>query len=152
SGTLEPGKETDRYVERLERDLLEIVDDVSGAPLVSRVVRTRDLYDGEHIDSLPDLLVEWNEAVANGSTALADGNRARVRARSPKIGTIEGANDYARSGEHRPGGWLVAAGAGIKPMRLDRTPSLLDLAPTFARLLGVALPGAAGAPIAEIVE
>ena len=34
----------------------------SGAPLVKRVVRTRDLYAGEQLDALPDLLVEWNES------------------------------------------------------------------------------------------
>lgn len=151
TGVLEPGIDADRFIEQLGQDLLAIVDDVSGAQLVSRVLRTRDLYAGEHIDALPDLLVEWNDAVANGSTALG-GARARVRARSPRIGTIEGANDYARSGEHRPGGWLVAAGPGINPMRLERCPSLLDLAPTFAHLLGVALPGAEGSPIPEIVE
>ena len=152
TGVLEAGNDADQFIEQLEQDLLAIVDDVSGARLVSRLVRTRDLYAGEHIDALPDLLVEWNDAVANGSTAVGGGAGARVRARSAKIGTIGGANDYSRSGEHRPGGWLVAAGPGIKPMRLDRTPSLLDLAPTFAHLLGVALPGAEGSPIPEIVE
>jgi predicted AlkP superfamily phosphohydrolase/phosphomutase len=150
-GTLAPGEQADRFVEQLERDLLAIVDDASGAPLVKRVLRTRDLYAGEHLDALPDLLVVWNEVVANGSTALAGGAGARVSARSPKIGTIVGANDYGRSGEHRPGGWLVATGPGVSNGRLDREPSLLDLAPTFARILGVELPGAAGAPIGEIV-
>jgi hypothetical protein len=150
-GTLAPGEAANRFVEQLERDLLEIVDDVSGAPLVQRVSRTGDLYQGEHLDALPDLLIEWNEAVANGSTALANGAGARVSARSPKIGTIVGANDYGRSGEHRPDGWLVSAGPGVQRGRLARTPSLLDLAPTFARILGVELPGAEGTPIIEIV-
>ncbi|MDB4911281.1 MAG: type phosphodiesterase/nucleotide pyrophosphatase, partial [Gemmatimonadetes bacterium] len=151
-GVLAPGKEADRFVETLTEDLLAIVDDASGAPLVGRVLRTRDHYCGEHLDALPDLLLEWNESVAIGSTALADGAGARVRARSPRIGTIEGANDYGRSGEHRPGGWLVAAGPGVERGRLERAPSLLDLAPTFARILGVELPGAEGTPIAEIVD
>jgi hypothetical protein len=82
---------------------------------------------------------------------LGNGSGARVSARSDKIGTIVGANDYGRSGEHRPGGWLVAAGPGVEHGRLERTPSLLDLAPTFARILGVELPGAEGAAISEIV-
>jgi predicted AlkP superfamily phosphohydrolase/phosphomutase len=151
SGTLAPGKQADQFVERLEKDLLAIVDDASGAPLVKRVVRTRERYEGEHLDALPDLLVEWNETVANGSTALAGGAGARVIARSDKIGTIEGANDYARSGEHRSGGWLVAAGPGVEHGKLERSPSLLDLAPTFTRILGVELPGAEGAPISGIV-
>jgi predicted AlkP superfamily phosphohydrolase/phosphomutase len=152
SGTLAPGAEADAFVAQLERDLLAIVDDATGAPLVRRVLRTRDLYAGEHLDALPDLLVEWNDTVAIGSTGLAGGAGARVVARSPKIGTIEGANDYARSGEHRPGGWLVAAGRGIDHGALGREPSLLDLAPTITRMLGVDLPEAEGSPIAELVE
>ena len=151
SGTLAPGEQADRFVEQLERDLLAIVDDASGAALVARVVRTRELYEGEHLDSLPDLLIEWNERVANGSTALGDGTGSRVTARSEKVGTITGTNDYGRSGEHRPGGWLAAAGPGIEHGILEREPSLLDLAPTFARILGVELPGVDGAPIPGIV-
>ncbi len=150
-GLLAPGERADRFVEQLERDLLAIVDGVSDAPLVKRVVRTRELYDGEHLNALPDVLVEWNEAVANGSTALGDGAGARVSAGSARIGTIVGANDYGRSGEHRPGGWLVAAGPGVEHGTLAHPPSLLDLAPTIARILGVELPGADGAPIPEIV-
>ena len=150
-GLLAPGEPADRFVEQLERDLLAIVDEVSDAPLVKRVVRTRDLYDGEHLNALPDLLVEWNEAVANGSTALGDGAGAHVSARSAGIGTIVGANDYGRSGEHRAGGWLVAAGPGVEHGKLAHPPSLLDLAPTIARILGVELPGADGVPIPEIV-
>ena len=121
------------------------------APLVRRVVRTRDVYAGERLDALPDLLVEWNDAVAQGSTALGNGAAALVRARSPKIGTVEGANEYGRSGEHRPGGWFVAAGPGVSVGRLNHEPSLLDLAPTFSRILGVELPGSDGKPIEEIV-
>ncbi|MDQ6831377.1 MAG: alkaline phosphatase family protein [Gemmatimonadota bacterium] len=151
-GTLAPGADEARFVAELEADLLAIVDDVSGAPLVRRVMRTRELYDGEHLDALPDLLIEWSERVATGSTSLDDGARARVRARSPKIGVVEGANDYGRSGEHRPGGWFVAAGAGITHEQLERECSLLDLAPTFTRALGVELPGAEGEPIAEILR
>src|SRR6185437_17000839 len=98
--------------ERLESDLLTIVDDTTGGALISRVVRTRDLYRGDHLDALPDLLVEWSDRTAMGSMVIAGGAGARVVARSPQIGTIIGANDYGRSGEHRPGGWFVAAGAG----------------------------------------
>ena len=151
-GTLARGEEATQFAARLEVDLLAIVDDASGAPLVRRVVRTRDAFEGAHLDDLPDLLVEWSESVAIGSTALGAGAGARVRARSAKIGMIEGSNDYARSGEHRPGGWFVAAGPGVARGRLEREPSLLDLAPTFARMLGVELPGAEGEAIEEIAR
>ncbi|MDQ2768553.1 MAG: alkaline phosphatase family protein [Gemmatimonadota bacterium] len=150
-GTLKPGEDADRFCAQLEADLREIVDEVSGEPLVRRVARTRDLYAGERLDALPDLLIEWNDGVARGSTALGRGAAAHVRAQSSKIGTVEGANAYGRSGEHCAGGWFVAAGPDVRAGRLSREPSLLDLAPTFTRMLGVALPDASGAPIEEIV-
>ena len=119
---------------------------------MSRVVRTRDLYEGEHLDALPDLLVEWNEAIANGSTALGSGAGARVSARSQKIGTIESermTTDAVASIGRAGGSW--PAGPGSSKVASSATLSLLDLAPTFTRILGVELPGAEGAPIAEIV-
>jgi predicted AlkP superfamily phosphohydrolase/phosphomutase len=149
-GTIAPGDEEARFMAQLEADLLEIVDEESGAPLVKRVLRTRELYEGEHLDALPDLLVEWNDAVARGSTALGSGSHAHVRARSSKIGIVEGTNDYGRSGEHRPGGWFVAAGPAVEHGRLSWEPSLLDLAPTIAAMLGVELPHADGRPIPEL--
>jgi predicted AlkP superfamily phosphohydrolase/phosphomutase len=151
-GSLAPGEDADRFCAQLEADLLAIVDEITGEPLVRRVIRTRDLYAGERLDALPDLLIEWNEAVARGSTALGNGAAARVRARSPRIGTIEGVNEYGRSGEHRAGGWFAAAGPDVRAGRLLREPSLLDLAPTFARILGVEMPGIDGKPIEEIVR
>ncbi|AHG89957.1 type I phosphodiesterase/nucleotide pyrophosphatase [Gemmatirosa kalamazoonensis] len=151
-GVLRPGAEAQAFCDELAADLLAIVDERTGAPLVRRVLRTDDLYAGEARDALPDLLVEWSDDVPTGSTALAGGAAARVRARSPKIGVVEGANDYGRTGEHRPGGWLLAAGPGIAPGRLDRVLSPYDLAPTLTAMLGVELPDSDGAPVPEIVR
>ncbi|MDQ3698910.1 MAG: alkaline phosphatase family protein [Gemmatimonadota bacterium] len=150
-GRLAPGAEANTFCDRLVADLMGLVDDRTGRSLVRRVLRTAELYRGEYLDHLPDLVVEWNDEVATGSTALAGGTGARVRARSPAIGVVEGANDYGRSGEHRPGGWFVAAGPGIERGRLDREVSLMDLAPTFARMLGAELPDCDGRPIPELL-
>jgi predicted AlkP superfamily phosphohydrolase/phosphomutase len=145
-GRLHVGSEAREFCDRLERDLLEIRDDRNGGPLIARVLRTADHFHGPHHDELPDLLVEWNDEVATGSTAIGSGAGAVVRASSPKIGMIEGANDYGRSGEHRPGGWFVATGPGIVPGTLAPV-SVLDLAPTFARMLGLNMPGCDGSVI-----
>jgi predicted AlkP superfamily phosphohydrolase/phosphomutase len=139
AGRLEPGAEADAFVRRLSEDLLAIIDERTGRPLVRRVVRAAELYEGELLDHLPDVLVEWSEAGAPGSTANAGGRAAIVRAQSPKIGVIEGANEYGRTGEHRPGGWFAAAGPGVGRGRLEREVSLMDLAPTITHLLGVEL-------------
>jgi predicted AlkP superfamily phosphohydrolase/phosphomutase len=138
-GRLRPGEEADAFARALSDDLLAIIDERTDRPLVRRVVRSSELYDGELLDHLPDLLVEWSDEVATGSTANAGGRAAMVRARSPKIGVVEGANEYGRTGEHRPGGWFAAAGPRVRPGRLDREVSLMDLAPTFTHILGVEL-------------
>jgi hypothetical protein len=148
-GRLRPGSEAREFCDRLQDDLLEIRDHRTGGPLVARVLRTEDHFNGPHLDELPDLLIEWNDEVATGSTAIGDGAAAVVRASSPKIGVIEGRNDYGRSGEHRSGGWFVAAGPGIPAGRAGPV-SVLDFAPTFARLLGVDMPDCDGSVISAL--
>jgi predicted AlkP superfamily phosphohydrolase/phosphomutase len=60
---------------------------------------------------------------------------------------LEGINRYCRSGDHRREGLFVAVGPGLEPGRMAQTVSIMDFAPTVARLLGVELPAAAGRPI-----
>jgi predicted AlkP superfamily phosphohydrolase/phosphomutase len=67
------------------------------------------------------------------------------------MGSVQGANHYCRSGDHRPEGLFVAVGPGLAPARMSRAVSIMDFAPTFARLLGVELPSTDGAPIAELL-
>lgn len=149
-GILPPGAEADGFCDDLRNALLEIRDERTRHPVIRAVHRTRDLYEGEHIVHLPDLLVEWTDEVPTGSAVIADGRAAHVRITSPRIGTIEGANDYGRTGEHRPAGRFIAAGPGITPGHLDRTVSILDYAPTFAAICGVELTGGDGGVIAEL--
>jgi predicted AlkP superfamily phosphohydrolase/phosphomutase len=150
-GVLQPGVEADAFVERLTDQLLAIIDERTGAPLIRSVRRTSDLYEGDQLEQLPDLLVEWSDTAPTGTTALAGGAAASVTARSRDLGVLVGTNDYGRTGEHRPGGWLVVAGPGITTARLSRDVSLLDVAPTIAALLGVTLTDVDGRPIRELI-
>lgn len=152
AGRLQPGAEADEFCARLRADLLEIVDERTGGPLIRRVVRTADLYEGPHLDLLPDLLVEWSDEVPTGSTIVGDGAAAHVRVHSPVFGSLEGRNDYCRTGDHRPRGWFVAAGGGIAPGRLEREISVLDIAPTIAAMLEAEMPEADGRPVPELVS
>jgi predicted AlkP superfamily phosphohydrolase/phosphomutase len=139
-GRLAAGADADAFAHRLSESLLHIVDERTGQPAVSRVIRTSDLYDGEYRDTLPDLLVEWSDAVATGSRRVGNGAGALVRLRSPEIGVVEGSNDYGRTGENRPDGLFVAAGGGVVPAGSALRVSLLDFAPTFAALFGIDIP------------
>ena len=139
-GLIEPGVAFEAFCAALEKDFMDLVDLTSGRPLVKQVIRRDQAYPGPMSERLPDLFVEWNYEV--GVTAVG----------SEKTGPILGRNHHCRSGDHRPGGLFIALAPGLPAGELGRTVSILDFAPTIARLLAVDLPGAEGDAIAEIVE
>jgi predicted AlkP superfamily phosphohydrolase/phosphomutase len=149
-GRLDPLAAPD-FCRQLTRDLLEVVEAESGRPIVERVLLTDALYRGAYRHHLPDLLVAWSDARPLGSATVGSGRGARVRLTSGRIGTIEGINRYCRSGDHRRGGLFVAVGASLGPGRMPETVSIMDFAPTLARILGVELPAGAGRPIARLL-
>ena len=146
-GMLRPGPEADTFCKDLIDDLRAVIDERTGRPLIRRVVRVAEHYRGPRLSGLPDLVVDYDDALATGSTQLAGGAGATLRVSSPKIGVIEGSNSYGRTGEHRPDGLLIATGPGLHHGKIGDPPSVLDLAPTWTRLLGVEMPEAEGAAI-----
>jgi predicted AlkP superfamily phosphohydrolase/phosphomutase len=137
-GRIHPGPEYEAFCETLTRDLLAFVNLDTGRPLVKRVLRTADLYSGEHVRDLPDLLVEWDR----------DAPISRIA--SPKTGVIEEVFPGRRTGDHKPEGLLFARGPGIAPRRLERPVEITQLAPTIAALLGVRLTKTDAEPVAEL--
>lgn len=150
-GLLKPGPDADAFIKQLTTQLLEIIDERTGRPIIMKVTRTRDIYSGSQAHRLPDLLLDWDDATPTGNSNIAGGAGATVRATSPRIGVVEGTNHYSRTGDHRIGGLFIAAGPGIRPGRLDRTVSVMDFAPTIAKLLGVDLSDVDGQPIPELI-
>ena len=146
AGRLQPGAEADRFCEQLATDLTALEDPETGRPLIRRVVRTVELYQGPHVAELPDLLVEWSDEGPLGNTQAGPPEAAIVRATSVKSGLIEGANGWGRTGEHRPGGLLVVAGPGVARSRLGDI-DLLDIAPTIMHLLEVEPRNLEGKPL-----
>ena len=150
-GLIKPGAECDDFYRQLSNDLMDITDSASGQPLVKRVMKTSDLFQGEYLDHLPDLLVEWNEEICMGSKAVSDDASCRVQATSDKIGLVESEYHFCRTGAHRPEGLYVVFGPGIQPGTVARTVSIMDIAPTFLRWYGLACDNLDGQPIVEIL-
>ena len=150
-GFVEPGAEMEALCDELAQDLLQIADLHTGKSAVKSVRRTAELYHGEFLDHLPDLLVEWRDDKPVGNTVTKNLDESRIRLASNKIGVVEGVNTYCRTGDHRPEGIFIALGPGIRPGRLEKTVSIMDFAPTFTSLLGVGLPDVDGQPIPEIL-
>jgi predicted AlkP superfamily phosphohydrolase/phosphomutase len=151
AGLVQPGHDFDEFCDQLSADLLEVTDKTTGRPLITKVMRAADLFQGGCMDHLPDLLVEWDQNLRVGSKELRDDESCRVVATSPKIGTVEAENRWVRTGNHRPGGFFAAAGAGIQYGTLARTVSIMDFAPTFLQWFGVAGEDLDGVPIEEIL-
>jgi predicted AlkP superfamily phosphohydrolase/phosphomutase len=150
-GIIKPGSEMDNFCLELSQRLLEIVDCDAGIPVIKSVRRTSELYRGESLDCLPDLLVEWSDDKFVGALGSGDSRGSTVRLTSDKIGLVEGVNSYCRTGDHRPEGLFIACGPGIRAGQMERTVSIMDFASTFAELLGVKLTQTDGKPITEIL-
>jgi len=151
-GMIKPGKEWEDFCEELSADLLNIVDRNSGKPMIKKVHKAADLFQGEYMDHLPDLLVEWNDEKMIGSKGVNDDKSCRLQMTSEKLGLIEGEYTYCRTGDHRPEGLFIVAGPGIKAGHMERTVSIMDFAPTFLGLCGLKIPDLDGKPIREIIE
>lgn len=138
SGIVEPSA-APALLAQLRQDLLAIVNTETGRPLAARVDITRDLYSGEHIDCLPDLLVSWNR-------------EAPIRwIHSDKTGTIAQESADCRTGDHTPDGGFMMRGPTIRAPGEITGVRAQDFGPTVAALLGRRLERTDGRVIAELV-
>jgi hypothetical protein len=134
-GLVAPGEEYDRLCAEICEGLATFVDADTGEPVVASLMRIDRLFaHGTRRDHLPDLIVRWAESPAAGHRAVV----------SPRHGSIPwptpGRNPDGRSGEHRPEGFVLAVGDGIRPASRIENAHILDVAPTVCSLLGVPTP------------
>ncbi len=129
----------DAHCRFLAASFAELVDPVTGRRLVSEVVPVAERYPGSRATAFADLLVVWNGDVPIASAASA------------AIGEVTVARGQEPPGNHRSGGWLVAAGPGIAAGRATRPAAIVDFAPTAAAILGVDLRDVEGVPMFEPV-
>jgi predicted AlkP superfamily phosphohydrolase/phosphomutase len=139
-GIVAPGAQLDAVCKDLEQALLAFRIADSGAPLVRRVLRTRDFYTGDAEDELPDLLVEWNR------------ERPISAVTSPRTGVVRGSYEKCRTGDHKPDGLFLARGPGIRAGRIAEPVAVEDFAPTFAELCGAELARCDGRSFVPLVR
>lgn len=140
NGKVHPGAEYDDLLQSLTQDLLGFTNADTGKPVITQVLRTDEIYQGPHRDELPDLMPEWSRAAPIHNVY------------SPKTGTIPGAGDSPRTGDHKPEGLFFAVGPSIQPGPIGKPVSVMDLAPTLASILGVELSGIEGQSFAPLIE
>ena len=133
-GVVAPGNEYERLLDRLEDDLLAMVDDRNDRAPVRLVFRTRDQWHGAQLDDAPDIIVgyDWGYRTSWDSPL----------GQFPRQVFVD--NDETWSGDHSIDYRLVP---GVllsnRPIALDR-PALHDLTVAVLDEFGVA-------PLAEMI-
>ncbi len=138
-GRVEPGPPYHELCDWLERELLSVVNVGTGSPVVKRILRGDLLFAGPFRNEFPDLVLEWNQEAPIPAV------------RSPSIGELRVEATTPRTGDHRPKGLVLARSADMVPRVLEGDIALVDLAPTLAARLGLALFGIDGKPIVEFL-
>jgi predicted AlkP superfamily phosphohydrolase/phosphomutase len=126
-GTVRPGEEYRRRCREITTALQELVDPVTGRPVVAKVTALHDVYQGPFVDRLPDLAVLWDASFRWDAVS------------SPRLGTLAVRRQDRRVGSHTPRSFLLATGPGIPPGTMSGR-STFDVAPTILASAGVAVP------------
>jgi len=123
-GLVRPGSEFEDLCATLSRDLLNLENAATGEGVVQEVLRTSEIFEGGHLDMLPDLFVVWKR----------DAPIERVR--SDKFGELELHSPRVRTGNHVKDGVFLLCGPGIEPEEQSAAASITDIGPTIAAILG----------------
>lgn len=119
-------EEYEEVCQRLTEALLEANDPETGESLVERVHRTREIYWGDRVGQMPDLLLDFKDdkyCIEESFLGFP------IMDHTPK-----------RSGTHRINGVFLVSGPNIlKGVRMERG-GLMDVAPTILHLMGLPIP------------
>lgn len=141
-GVVAPGSDYEAVRDRLLAGLVALRDEATGQPVVRRASRREDLFEGPHLDEVPDVLAELEEAYTGGA-ALS----------GPLVTPMPLDRLSAYSATHRPAGLFALAGPGIQPGRWLEGAAIVDLAPTLMHILGLPVSTAMdGRVLTEVFE
>jgi predicted AlkP superfamily phosphohydrolase/phosphomutase len=115
--------------DRLLADLRTMSDPRDGKPIVARAFRREDEFAGEHIERLPDILVQWQPGYGGGPGLWDDW-----------LTPVPAEHLRRLSGAHRPEGILIAAGPEVRCGAKIEGATLADLAPTILYAMGLPRP------------
>ena len=128
-------KEYKNIVISIKEKLVKLKDPETGNQLVEKVYEKSELYHGEKLDLLPDLIVLWKN----------NAYRARLHYTEDVkdwISTPVRQEDmpFPHSGEHRTNGILICSGKNIKKGGQVSGAKIIDIAPTILYAFGLPIP------------
>lgn len=130
--------------ERVRQEVCEVLqewhDPWTHAPVVRRVYRREEIYDGPAVAQAPDLVLDL--ALPGGYSyaclSSAAGQRPPMRKLAPE--EFAGGRGRGMNGTHRRDGLFVLSGANIPAVGRLAGVEIADLAPTLLALQGVDVP------------
>jgi predicted AlkP superfamily phosphohydrolase/phosphomutase len=114
-----------RYVEHVRKSFLGLRVAGTDKPIVRDILPAPALFPGARQDLLPDFILRWTDEYP------AD------EVQSPELGLIRAAPDSGRTGEHRPDGFAVLFGRGVKEGGLPPFAHNRDFPNFVSHLLGM---------------
>jgi predicted AlkP superfamily phosphohydrolase/phosphomutase len=127
-GIVEPGTEYEPLRDELVSRISILTHPQTGQPVVKKVYRREELYWGPRAESLPDLVVLWDEgAFCSGQEPQSYQEKFPLT----KVG---------RSGEHRREGLFIARGPHFRRGVSLPPVDIIDIAPTVLYLMGSPIP------------
>ncbi len=138
-GVVSP-EDYESVLEQLSSDLLSVNNAETGQPLASHVLKTHEIYAGDYLDELPDLIVFWNRSKP-------------IRwVHSDKVGILFQEFADGRTGDHTGDGLFFAKGPGIPTGEFNRPVASVDFVPTFRQILGLPAQVSDGVTISLMVN
>ncbi len=128
AGIVAPGEEYDALLALIESEFRSLVNVDTGRPAVEAIFKIHELCPGPRVNELPDLAILWN---SDAPIASVD---------SPRLGRFDMRVREDRTGNHRPGGFVLARGPGIRGQGGDMRGHLLQLPTTLLALHGIPRP------------
>lgn len=127
-GIVEPGAEYERVVDEIIERLAEIADPKTGKPIELDIYRRDELYTGECVDLLPDIVFLPHDLKRMPFGEYEFGSNKLI------------GPSWSISGTHRMNGIVAFWGPGVRPGHKLHGAQIVDLAPTILTLLDVEIP------------
>lgn len=144
-GTVAP-RDLERVLQEATAGLLAMRDPFDGGPVVEKVQRREELFDGPYADRYPDLVLTLRRPDGHAYAAASSrGGAEREWIRRLRDDEMDGAKGSSMGGVHSDFGMAVLATPGLDALSLPAECSLADLGATVLAMAGVAAgPGTQG--------
>jgi len=126
-GIVEPGAEYEELRDFIVAELLKFRDPKSGQPVVEAVYRKEEIYEGEHVPRLPDMVLLMSSLYMPRDHVSA----SQILELIPSHGYVEG--------RHRPEGIFMAIGPDMCEGAISGA-RIIDVAPTILYAMGLPVP------------